>query len=290
VLPRSRRAALAGLTLYEAVTPRQRMASSAAAALLRAGLHRVLPESVRTDLPWAWWERWISEVGEPYVGQVGHVAFRAPPSGDRTCVLLMDPAGRPVGFAKTLAARLAPMSAAVRGRLADPTPQRFRVPSTIAEDEFDGVHYILFEPLPAGRHRRPPAVPEKVHAIVDEIRQRLETMRRPTDVPSHYAVCHRGFTPRNIRVTSDGRWWVFDWDTVSWAPRLTYELRYWSAEYAYRLRPRVDRDAERVLALLHERGTVDDIVEAVEWPGHRPTHRAIEREIHRAVGDLARRS
>jgi hypothetical protein len=285
----SRRAALAGLSLYEAVTPRQRVASAAAHSMIRLGLLRLMPESIRSDLPWDWWQRWLAAVGERHVGPVGYIAFRAPLNGDRVCALLMGPDGGPVGFAKTLDARRAPFSARVRARLTEePAPTNFRVPRTLAEGEFDGVRYILFEPLPEGRHRAPPARPDLIGAIVDEIRDRLAPMPRPAAAPSHYVVCHRGFTPRNVRVGPHGCWWVFDWDTVAWAPPLTYELRYWSAEFAYRLRPRVDRDAERVVALLRERGTDAEIAEAAEWPGNLPTHRPVEQEIRRAVAAKVR--
>jgi hypothetical protein len=288
MLPRgTTRGARAGLALYEAVEPRQRLAQAVASLTLRLRLHRVLPDNHRPEVDWDWWEQWIAEIASPLVGPVAYVALRVP-SRARMCALLLDGDGHPVGFAKVLDSPTPSFSADVRDRLISQGPRSFRIPLTLTEGQFEGVHYCLFEALPEGPHRRPPSDPHRVHAIIDEVRSMLATKSKAEGVPDHYVVCHTGFTPRNVRVTADGQWWVFDWDTARWGPRLAYELRYWAADRAYRLRPRVAPAAARVLQVLRTRGSDDEILEAVEWPGHRVTSRPIERHIYLTIASLIR--
>jgi hypothetical protein len=280
------RAARAGLALYEAVERRQRFALAGMNLLTRIGLQTLMPNAAARAMDWGWWERWIDEVARPVVGAVGHVAVRIPATA-RVCVLLMDRDGRPTGFAKILDAEEPEQSSRVLKLLAEAGPRSFRVPAILAEGVFDGTAFSLSEPLPEGPHRRPPRDVVRVRAVLDEFTDHLSPIERPPAVPAHHVLCHTGFTPRNLRVTGDGGWWLFDLDNVRWGPRLAAELRYWSADFAYRARPRVGRAAAHVLRLLRERGTDDEIREAVHWPGHTRTYRHVEREIHLRVAELA---
>ena len=287
VLPAAPRKALwAGLGLYDGVEPLQRALLGAARTLVATRLERLLPANSVEGVDWEWWDSWIDEVAAPLLGPIEHVAIRVPPNG-RTCMLLMDGAGTPLGFVKRLAAPLSPFSAQVRDCL-DRAPLRsIRVPRTVDEGRHRDQDYILFEPITAGPHRRPPSDPGHIAAIVDELRERLADIPRPAAVKDHHVVCHTGFTPRNVRVAGDGEWWLFDWDNVTWGPYLAPELRYWCADATYRWRVNPDRAARDIYARLRTRASDQDIVEATAWSGTLATYRATEQVLRATVGQLA---
>lgn len=287
-LPRyPRRALHAGLALFDDVTPRQRAAMATGRILARTGLaSAVLPDARPQDLDWNWIEEWIATVAQPAVGVVAHIAVRLPPNG-RLCLLLIGPDGQPVGFAKLTDAALSPMSAVARAALAAQPLESVTVPRTLREGVHDGRHYILFSPMPTGPNRRPPSDHGRIHAIASEITERLSVIPRGTDVPADHVVGHSGFTPRNLRVAADGTWWLFDWDYVRWGPRVAPELRYWCADFAYRLRPRVRRDAARIHAILRRHADDAAIASAALWTGMLQTYRPIELELHAAIGALS---
>ena len=290
-LPRQPNRALhAGLALYDGVTPRQRMLLATGRLLARTGIAgAVLSDAATPPLDWDWIEAWVAEVAEPVVGAVEHLAVRLPPNG-RLCLLLMDAAGQPVGFAKLTDAALSPLSAVARAALSAEPLESVAVPRTLSEGTYQDRHYILFEPMPSGPNHRPPADHDRIHAIAEEITERLSVVPRPEDVPADHVLGHSGFTPRNLRRAADGTWWLFDWDFVRWGPRVAPELRYWCADFAYRSRPRVRRDAQRVLGILRRHADDAAIARAALWTGMLPTYRAVERELHAAVGDLSLRA
>jgi hypothetical protein len=215
-----------------------------------------------------------------------HVTIRSWGEGRRACALFTDARGRPLAFVKRYAEGLSPLSRDVRERLDARLGRYVRTPRTLRSGIWEDCEYDVFEVMPPGRHRRPPAQPQRVHLAIDEIRTALEDVPRPAAVAEGHVVCHTGFTPRNLRVTSDGNWWVVDWDNVRWGPRLVYELRYWTAEGAYRWRPSPEREAREVLRTLRTRGTDAEILDAIRWPGHVGTYRDIEQGIYREVERL----
>lgn len=287
VLPAAPRKALwSGLGLYDGVEPLQRGLLRAARTLVAARLERLLPANSVEGVDWEWWDSWVQDVARPLLGPVANVAIRIPPNG-RTCMLLMDAAGTPTGFVKRLAEPLAPFSAQVRDCLDRAPFGTVRIPRTLAAGHHREQEYILFEPITAGPHRRPPHDPARVSAIVDEWRERLKDIPTPPDVEDHYVVCHTGFTPRNVRVAGDGEWWLFDWDNVTWGPCLAPELRYWCADASYRWRVDPDRAARAIYARLRARASDAEIVEATTWSGTLPTYRATEQVLRATVGQLA---
>ena len=288
MLPRRpRRAARAGLALYETVEVRQRVAAFAGRVITTCGLAGLLPRNDRPEVDRAWWERFLREVVQPHVGSVASVAFRVP-GNPRVAALLLDDRGRPVAFAKLLNSAAPERTAALSMLLSSHEPATFRVPRTLAEGALDGWDYRLLEPLPEGTHRSPPFAPDMVAAITDEFHERASGLPRPDGVSPAHVVCHADLTPRNLRLAADGRWWLFDWDNARWGPRLSDELRYWCAWFAYRPRPDVERDARRVHGLLRRRGTEADIQEAVQWPDRvAQTFRDVETSILSAVGRVA---
>lgn len=288
LLPRRpARAARAGLALYEAVEPRQHFAARVGDTLSRAGLAGLLPTRDRSEVDGRWWEAFIATVVEPLVGPVASCAFRVP-GNPRVSALALDAAGMPLAFAKLLNTVAPQLPAEVSEILSSADTQSFRAPRTLAEGSFDGWIYRVLEPLPEGLHHAPGYDPNRVARIVDEFHKRLDGVGRPVGVPPSYVLCHADLTPRNLRVASDGSWWLFDWDNVRWGPKLSDELRYWCAWFAYRRKPDVARDAGNVLRLLLARGSAQDVREAVAWPDRvAQTYRAIEGAMLRTVGEMA---
>jgi len=290
IVPRwPRRATVAALGLSDAVEPRQRMMFRAVALAAYLGLGRVLPGMARlpTGLDPAWWSAWFDAVAKPILGDASYVGYRVPPNG-RVAALLMDHRGQPLAFAKHLSRPPSELELQIslalqHGRFP------FNTPQVVAEGEFNAIWFRMYAPLPSGLHRRPPHDPARLRRIVDAWHRSFDHLARPPGIPGDAVVCHADFTPRNLRVASDGRWWLIDWDNARWGPRLADELHYWCAEYCWGLRPRPKRDAERVLALLRERGTDDEIASAAEWQNAPArAYRSAELSLRARVGELAR--
>jgi Ser/Thr protein kinase RdoA (MazF antagonist) len=215
---------------------------------------------------------------------VASVAFRVP-GNPRVSLLAMDAAGRPIAFAKLLNAPQPHVAAAASALLSRAPTRSFGIPLALDEGEFSGRLYRVLRPLPEGPHRPPPLDPARLADVVDEFHERLSELERPPGTPAGHVACHADLTPRNLRVASDGGWWLFDWDNVRFGPRLADELRYWCAWHAYRPKPSVERDSAAVLSLLRRRGSDSEIAEAVAWPEQvRQTYREIEPRLHAAVG------
>jgi thiamine kinase-like enzyme len=169
-------------------------------------------------------------------------------------------------------------------RLSDDPPTAFRVPRLLLEGTMGGWTYQLFEPLPAGPHRPVNPKPTRIAHIIDEMRQRLAGLPRSPQFPPHHVIGHGDFTPRNVRKASDGRVWVLDWEYARWSPPLADELKFWTARYSLRVRPRPVRDGRRVAALLRERGGDEDIVEALRWGAYMtPEQAAIAKVVAHEV-------
>lgn len=285
LLPRApARATRTGLALYEAVEPRQLVALRLGDLLARSRLHRLLPSATHARVDWAWWSRLVTEVAEPHVGRVAHISFRIPSSA-RVAALLADERGRPVGFAKITEGPRTSLAAAVDGQLARQRPRTFIAPTPLVDDHLDGVDFRLLEPLPEGPHRPPPDDVARVNEVVDEFHTLARDLQPPANVPAHHVACHADLTPRNLRVTADDRWMLFDWDTVRWGPRLADELRYWCAALVYRGSPDIGAATTRVLVRLRARGDDEEIRAAVEWADAVPkTYRRAERVLRAAVG------
>jgi hypothetical protein len=287
---RPRRAAISSLALYEAVEPRQRAVLAGARMGIGIGLGRLLrpPDGPPQSLDPNWWESFCHVVAAPVVGRVGLCSFRIPPNG-RTAALLMDDAGRPIGFAKQLTRPPPELVSRITRAMARPDLP-FATPTTLAEGSFEGSLFRLSTPLPEGPHRRPPHRPDRVAEIVDAWQAAVREIPRPDGATGDAVVCHGDFTPRNLRVASDGRWWLIDWDSARWGPPLADELHYWCAEYGWRFRPRPRRHARRVLRLLRRRGSDRQIMEAALWPDAPPrVYRASEHRLRAEVARLARR-
>lgn len=266
---RPRRAALAGLSLYDAVSPRQRRILRVGRAAARLGLIRLLPRAVEVaDVPTrGWWSEWVAGVVEPAVGAVGFRPRRT--SEGRVRCLLLAEDGSPRAFAKIVAARgsgVLEREATVHAVLDQESPLRFRVPRMLRRGRLGDWTYLLFEAIPDVSHRPLPGDPRLVAEIVDELQTSFAGLPRPADVPADHVPGHGDFTRRNARVTADGEVWVIDWEYAGWMPRLADELRFWAHHVGHGWRWPARRHAERVVRILRARGSDDEILEAVAWP------------------------
>lgn len=285
-----RRAISNGLGLFDAHNPWRSAAVSVTRSLVRAGAGRGWQWiGVRDRMDPEWWMAMCTSVAEPVVGPVGCAALAR--RSDRFDVLLMDRDGIPIAFLKfggsVGSEERARTELEVLEHLAGEPLRTFHVPQVLATGSFEGQAYRLFEPLPDGVHTRPVPDASRIASVVDEFRLRLAGLDRPSTVPAHYVPGHGDFTPRNLRLTPDEDLWLFDWEYCRWMPPLADELRYWTSHHAFRIAQRPQASARRIVGILRDRGTGDDIREAVAWPEF---NRPAEEAIRRAVGQLVDRS
>lgn len=286
VLPRQPRAAAAGLGLYDAVTLRQRTLSAAAGRLMPV-LVRLLPkvEPRRGPQP-DWWHGFLRDVAAPEVGEIRHLALRLAPNG-RTAALLLDDESRPLAFAKITLQPSDGLGDVVERQLRATPPQRFTTPEVLRVGERDGWHWRLYRPLARGRHRSPPDDPARVQAILAEL-QRLLAPLVPVAGDDPVVVCHGDFTPRNLRVTADGSWVLFDFDNARRGPRVADELHYWCAAAVYRRAAPRPGDPRVIFDRLAAHASREEIAAAAAWPqAPERAYRAAELELRRAVLGLA---
>ena len=288
---RPRSAALAGLSLYDAVTTKQRVVLRLGKVAARGGLVPALPRvAAGAQSPsQEWWQEWLAAVACPVVGPV---RFRPRLTSDgRVRCLLLSANGTPLAFAKVVASAEADglrHEAAVDALLAENRPPRsvLHVPRLLRHGALDGWEYLLFESLPDLGHRPLPGDPRTVARVADAIQSALSGLAggagRTDHVPGH-----GDFTPRNARLTAGGEVWVVDWEYAQWMPRLADELRFWAAQGAMGLQlRRLDSRAQDIFATLRTRGTVADILEAVRWPEYNtPAERAVRDRVEALARD-----
>jgi hypothetical protein len=287
ILPeRPMRATLAGLGLYETRWWHQRLLVLVGNIFLRLHLGRTLQtRKWPTEVNAEWWRHWIADIVQPIVGRVNCFAIALLEA--RQAVLLMDEHGHSMGFAKIWHCSTIPEAqtseALILDALQKDPPTSFRVPRMLAHGVFEDHLYQLFSALPDGPKRQPPHDPALIAAVVDELQAKLDSLPG-MDHAAHHVMGHGDFSHRNLRLAADGQLWLFDWEYAGWSPRLADETRYWTTWFGAGLWPRVGRDSTRILAMLRQRGTDAEILEAVCWPEHNlPIEQALRDAIQARI-------
>jgi hypothetical protein len=286
-----RRAVVNALGMVDAHSPGRAAAVALAQLGGRLGLGRVVPVRRRLEpTPMAWLE-----------ARLGSAAALLPPGTatmavgrhrERADVLLMDAAGRPLGFLRLSAvpavrARME-REAAVLALLGPEPAPGVRAPRVLAEGHHEEWGWQLLDPLPDGPHRRPHLTTPQLARIVDGFRERLAALPGGGSAAPGHVPGHGDFTHRNLRRTADGALWLIDWEYAEWMPALADELRYWTAHHAFALLQRPRRAARDIVARLRTRGSDEAIAEAVAWPEfNRPAEAAIRSAVAALVGARA---
>jgi hypothetical protein len=225
----SRRAALAGLSLYAASrTPAvwgQRIAW-AGVALLGP---RILPGRARpwTPVEAGVWEelsrRWRTEVG----------AFDAVAGYKRTLssrvgfAALLLRRGTPLAFVKLRPAGDSEHASNIEERalqlIEASGPRSFSAPRLLSAGVVESWRYFCTSALPPRLHRAPSS--PRLSEITAEIRAGLAALSRPAGTPSHWQGMHGDFTPWNLRQIGE-RLFLLDWEHAGWGPPNADEIGY----------------------------------------------------------------
>ena len=291
ISPRPAKAIHNGLNLFDTYHPFRSATVNFARAFVGLGGHRLWRWLDSTSMSnAAWWSEFHVSVVEPIVGKIGSAAVAR--RYDRVDALLMGNDGAAKAFAKVLSTQEDVDRMRREGHVLQlilaARPANFRVPAILTEGTLHGLHYWLFEPLPDGPHWRPPPDPVLIAGVIDELQDCLQDLGKPPNALGHHVPAHGDFTHRNLRLCTDGGLWLFDWEYCDWMPLLADELRYWTCHYAYRTIPRPRAAARDILNILNQRGTTDDICEAVAWPEYnRQSEAAIRGEIWKLLAGRA---
>ena len=225
----SRRAALAGLSLYAASrTPAVWGQRIAWAGVALFGPH-ILPGRAR---PWTpidadvWQElarRWRKELG-PFDAVAG---YRRTLSSRLGFAALLLWRGAPLAFVKLRPDGEAEVGSNVEERalqmIEDSRPQSFSAPRLLTAGVVGSWRYFCTSALPSRLHRVPSSPP--LSEITAEIRAGLAALPRPAGTPSHWQGMHGDFTPWNLR-QSGKRLFLVDWERAGWGPPNTDEIGY----------------------------------------------------------------
>ncbi len=237
----SRRAALAGLSLYAACRPRALWGQRVAWVCVAIFGPRTLPGRSLTWVPMASLE-WV-ELAETWRRELG--AFDEVTGFARLDVhrgglaLLLLRKGSPIAFVKVhhgtggsiLNERRA-LEAVSKCR-----PRSFQAPELIQSGFLHGWHYLAAAPLPLGLHRPPRHPP--LQAILEEIEGALTQMPRPAGTPEHWRPMHGDFAPWNLRrcagkslYLAGKSLYLMDWENAGWGPPNADEVFYRAADAA----------------------------------------------------------
>ncbi|HET9011444.1 MAG TPA: phosphotransferase, partial [Gemmatimonadaceae bacterium] len=251
----SRRAALAGLSLYSACRPRALLAQRTAwVSVALLGPRALTGRSAPWDpIPPAEWQA-LEEAWRAEFGAFDEIAGyqRTDPTRGGVAMLLLN-AGRAVAFVKarrgddaSLAREVWATQAAWRAPL-----RSFRVAEPLGSGEVAGWTFAAFAPLPARPHQ-PPAHPP-LHSIVAELDQVLDALPRSAATPANWRPMHGDFTPWNLRQTDGRALYLVDWEDVSWAPPGADEVLYRATAAALNHQPAQPVHAPEAIAFWRAR-------------------------------------
>lgn len=252
----SRRAALAGLSLYAACRPAARWWQRAAwlgVALLGP---RVLPgraSAWRAPMDDAQWrelcERWGALLG-PFDAMAVYQRRQASRPG---LALLLLRRGRPVAFVKLRGGDGASVCEETRAHTAAWRfrPRSFSVPEPLCDGETGEWHWFATAPFPVRLHA--PATDPPLDAIVEEVDAALGTRPRPPETPEHWRPMHGDFTPWNLRRIGRDAVVLVDWERAGWGPPRADHVLYEATRAALRGRPAARSDATEAIRFWRQR-------------------------------------
>jgi len=228
----SRRAALAGLSLYAPCRPRA-LHIRDACWLLVSGLGAwSLPGRRKPVLPpldASLWPGFLQHVREE-ICAFDDLALYSRTQEERTGFMaLMIESGEPQAFLKV---RPAGDPELERERSAVDTvvrygPRTFNAPAVLNATTWGGLAILAFRALEAAPHRPPRRPP--IAEIVGEVSEALAGIAKPPDTPSHWRPSHGDLTPWNLRARKNGQLALVDWENAEWAPPRADEVLYHAA-------------------------------------------------------------
>lgn len=236
----SRRAALAGLSLYTASRRRGEWLQGLARLTAATVGPKALPgrRSWQCPVPTEAWEAlvadWRRSLG-PFDGMA--VYRRRQASRDGLSLLLLRD-GSSLAFVKLRwgsSADLRNEQKALKSVQAF-GPRCFSAPTVLASGEQAGWWFLALSPIP-GPHRRPRHAP--LERVVDEATAALHDLERPEGIPMAWRPMHGDFTPWNLREAQRALY-LIDWEDAGFGPPGADLALYHAAEAALgRGRPRL---------------------------------------------------
>jgi hypothetical protein len=233
----SKRAALAGLSLYPSCKRRALWGQRAAWAAVNLFGPSALPgraspwrPSIDDDV----WEElsaaWNARVG-PFDSMAAYQRRQASRPG---LALLLLRRGTPVAFVKLRTAGRESLCDEANAHAAvwRVQPRSFTVPEPFIYGTVREWDYFATAPLPLRIHY-PPADPP-LDAVLWEIEAALADLHRPPGTPEHWRPMHGDFAPWNLRHLGRSTLVLIDWERAGWGPPYADRVHYRATEAALR--------------------------------------------------------
>jgi hypothetical protein len=233
----SRRAALAGLSLYPGCRRRAVWALRAAWAAVALFGPRVLPghtSSWQPPMDGELWreltEKWFTELGA-FDTLAIHTRRQASRPG---LALLLLRHGSPVAFVKLRIRAEGAESIGHEARALSMVwefqPRSFTVPAPLMRGEVHEWHYFATAPMPLCLHYPPEDPP--LDLVLQETESALLDLPRPSRVPDHWRPMHGDFAPWNLRQFGRSELILIDWERAGWGPPHADAVLYRATEAA----------------------------------------------------------
>lgn len=235
----SRRAALAGLSLYAPCRPRALHLRNACWLLVsRLGTWSLpgRPRPVRPPLDKFAWADFLHHVREE-IGSFDDLAlyFRSQERRSGFMALTIE-GGTPKAFLKVrpvgdpeLERESAAVDAVIRSN-----PRTFHAPAVLSSSTWGDRTILAFAALEAAPHR--PAARPPIPEIVEEVSAALIVIPKPEGTPAHWRPSHGDLTPWNLRERMKrrqrGQLTLVDWESAEWAPPASDAVLYHAASRA----------------------------------------------------------
>jgi thymidylate kinase len=233
----SKRAALAGLSLYPPCKPRGLWGQRAAWTAVTLFGPRAMPGRVS-----AWWppvddDVWeeLSAAWRERVGPFDSMAVYQRRQASRPgLALLLLHRGTPAAFVKLRTAGGESLcdEANAHSTVWRVQPRSFTVPEPLIYGTVREWEYFATAPLPPRIHYPPRDPP--LDAVLREIEDALADLHRPPGTPEHWRPMHGDFAPWNLRRVGRAALVLIDWERAGWGPPHADRVLYRATEAALR--------------------------------------------------------